>query len=172
MYRRILVKGGSGAGKTTLSRELERRLGLPHVELDALHHGPNWRGATAEELQAHVRAKLDDERGWIVDGNYESKIGRLVLERAEVIVWLDLPLRTKLAQLARRTARRLWHDEELWNGNRESFKDVFYGFDGLFAWAIRTHYSYRRTWPELFRGQRVIRLRSRREVNAWLAELG
>lgn len=38
--RRIVVKGSSGSGKSTVADELARRLGVPHIELDALHHGP------------------------------------------------------------------------------------------------------------------------------------
>jgi|GEM_PF-2746343 len=75
MARRILVKGTSGAGKTTLGRTLAQHLGVPFVELDALHHGPNWTAASAAQLQARVRTQLNDEQGWVVDGNYDSKLG-------------------------------------------------------------------------------------------------
>jgi adenylate kinase family enzyme len=77
MPHRILVKGSSGAGKTTLAAALAEHLGIPHIELDALHHGPNWAEATATELQARLLEVLDDERGWVVDGNYERKLGSL-----------------------------------------------------------------------------------------------
>src|SRR3954451_1991807 len=101
MVQRFVIKGASGAGKSTLARELARRLGVRHVELDGLHHGPGWKAASAAELQAAVVAALEGEPGWVVDGNYDSKLGELVLERAELIVWLDLPLATKLRRLAR-----------------------------------------------------------------------
>jgi hypothetical protein len=169
--RRIRVKGGSGAGKTTLARQIARRLGLVHVELDALHHDPGWTPAPAPLLQARVRAALDDGRGWVVDGNYDSKLGALVLERAELIVWLDLPLSTKLARLARRTFRRWWTSEELWNGNRENWKAAFWGADALFPWAVRSHFRQRIEWPRRLAGVPVVRLRSPGEVEAWLAAL-
>jgi adenylate kinase family enzyme len=168
--RRIVVKGTSGAGKTTIAAELARRLGVPHVELDALHHGPSWTEASAEELCARVDAALDDARGWVVDGNYERKLGTRVLDRAELIVWLDLPLAPKLARLWRRTARRIRAREELWNGNRDSWRNALWGRESLFACTIRSHVRHRRTWPPVFAGRPVVRLRSDREVEAWLAE--
>jgi hypothetical protein len=168
MARRIVVRGGSGAGKTTLARLLSGHLGVPHVELDALHHGPSWRSASAAEMQAGVLALLDDDRGWVVDGNYDEKLAGLVLERAELVLWLDLPLRTKLRRLMGRTARRWWRDEMLWNGNRETWKGAFWGADALFPWAVRSHFLHRRRWPALLHGLRVLRLRSAREVDEWL----
>jgi hypothetical protein len=166
----VLVKGGSGAGKTTLGRALARQLAVPYVELDALHHGPNWTPASADELQTRVLAVLDDERGWVVDGNYTAKLGSLVIERAQMIVWLDLALHTKLARLGWRTASRLWRREELWNGNRENLYTAFWGADSLFVWAVRSHLRHRRQWPALFAGRPLVHLRSPAEVSRWLAD--
>ena len=78
--------GGSCVGKTTVSRRLAATLGVPHFELDALHHDAGWQEAPAEVLQARVRAALDAApEGWVVDGNYGSKLGSLVLERADTV---------------------------------------------------------------------------------------
>src|SRR6476659_9383882 len=46
--QRIAVVGTSGSGKTTLARQLSGRLGLAHVELDALHWDPGWAPTPAE----------------------------------------------------------------------------------------------------------------------------
>jgi len=167
---RVLVIGGSGAGKSTLGRILARRLGVCYVELDALHHGPNWKPATAQELSARVQGAIDGASGWVVDGNYVSKLGTLLVDRAELIVWLDLPLRTKLRRLARRTSLRWLRNEELWNGNRETLKGAFWGSEALFPWAIRSHFRLRRQLPEQLAGRPVVRLRSAREANKWLVE--
>lgn len=169
MVRRLVIRGSSGAGKSTLAAELARRYGLVHIELDALYHGPNWTPATPVELLARVTALLDDGRGWVVDGNFSSELGLIVFDRAELVVWLDLPLAIKMVRLSRRTMRRWVTREELWNGNRESLKDIFGGPKSLFAWAVRMHFRHRREWPEQLAGRQVVRLHTDSEVRAWLA---
>src|SRR5690348_18218982 len=91
--RKINVRGTSGAGKSTFAAELATRLGVPHIELDALHHGPNWAQPTAAEFQARVKAAMAAAPdGWVIDGNYDSKLGGLVTGAADIVVWLDPPL--------------------------------------------------------------------------------
>jgi adenylate kinase family enzyme len=175
MPQRVSIQGISGSGKTTLGRELERRLGLLHLETDALVHGPNWSETPDAELRELVGAVLDQER-WVVDSDYRRKLGTLVLERADTVVWLDLPLRVCLRRLWARTSRRLRGQEELWNGNRESLRGAFWGRESLFWFAIRKHRSQRRDLPKLLARPelahlQLVRLRTSREVTRWLAGL-
>ena len=167
---RVNVKGISGSGKSTFSRQLAERLGVPYLEIDAIHHGPNWTEASAEELQTRVRdfmAGAPD--GWVIDGNYESKLGNTVLREADTIVWLDLPFRVKARRLWRRSADRIRGGVELWHGNRESWRGVLWGRDALFWWMVRGHFRHRRRWPRRFEGdERVVRLRSVEEARRWL----
>jgi adenylate kinase family enzyme len=172
MPPKIAVVGTSGSGKTTVARELARRLGVPHVELDSLYHGPGWTETPPEEFRRRVAAATDAD-GWVVDGNYDSKLGELVLERADTVVWLDLPLRVALTRVTRRTIRRIRAGEELWSGNRESWRGGFLGWESMFVWTIRSHLRYRRArarrlarHPHL----RVVRLRSQAEIESYLKE--
>jgi adenylate kinase family enzyme len=171
--RRVNVKGISGSGKSTFAAELARRLELPYIELDALHHGPNWSEPTSEEFRERVRdAMAAVPEGWVIDGNYEGKLGETVLSEADTIVWLDLPFRTKARWLWKRSFHRIRNDVELWNGNRESWRGVLWGRDALFWWMVKGHFRHRRQWPSRFAGdERVVRLRSVAEAKAWLGRL-
>lgn len=82
MGRRFRVVGNSGSGKTYLGRRLADHLGLPHLELDALNHRPGWQEAPVEEFRAELARALGEHEadygGWVVDGNYRSRVADLV----------------------------------------------------------------------------------------------
>jgi adenylate kinase family enzyme len=172
--KRVSVVGGSCTGKTTTSRELAHRLGVPHIELDALHHEPGWQETPADVLQGRVDAALAAAAdGWVVDGNYQGKIGMSVLERADTVVFLDLPHRVALRRVLWRTASRIVSREELWNGNRETLRNAL-SRDSIVWWVITHHRSYRKKWPSRLASLahvEVVRLRSPREVRAWLQSI-
>jgi adenylate kinase family enzyme len=170
---RVSVLGVSGSGKSTVGRAIAGRLGVPFVELDALHHGPGWTEATAEELRARVEPWVDQER-WVIDGSYRSKLGDLVVARADTVVWLDLPVWLWLFRLARRTFVRIVTREELWNGNREQLRFLFTERPNIFGWAWRSHRRNRReleAWAAGHPNVSLVRLRSTRDVDRLLSQL-
>ena len=167
--RRVNVVGTSSSGKTTLALALAEHLGIPYIELDALHWEPNWTEAPDEVMRERVRSAISGE-AWVVDGNY-SAIRDLVWARTDTVVWLDLPLPTILARYARRTIRRVIFRQELWSGNRERLGFLF-GRDSLLWWILGTYRRRRRDYPVLLAARpqiTAIRLRSPREATAWLA---
>ena len=139
---------------------------MPHVELDALFWRPNWEMAPTDEFRAQVDEVLAGD-GWVIDGNYTGRLGHAVLERADVVVWLDMPLRTILPRLLRRTLRRIASNEPLWGTNRETFRGAFLSRDSLFLWALKSRRKWR-TAHERLTQYNVVRLRSPREANVWL----
>ena len=167
--RRVVVGGETSAGKTTFSRSLAGRLGVPAIELDALFWGPGWSRPAPEAFRARVAAAVAAD-AWVVDGNY-SVVRDLVWQRADTFIWLDPPFRVLLWRLFRRTNRRIRTGEELWSGNRERFGNAYLSRDSLYVWLIRAHPRHRRDWPVAIARHphlRVLRFRSAREAAAWL----
>jgi len=169
--RRILIAGVSGAGKTTLARRVSERTGIPHTEIDALRHGPGW--VPRDTFDADVESFTRADR-WITEWQYRE-LRPLLAERADTLVWLDLPTAVTMARVIRRTLRRRMRREALWNGNIEGPLWTFFTQrDHIIRWAWRTRNSWRghvaeaaAAHPEL----RIIRLRSRADVTSWLDSL-
>ena len=168
---RITVIGASGSGKTRLSARLAELLHARHVEIDALWHGPNWESCGAEELQRRVSAATEGD-DWVCDGTYHSIIGDLVLERAETVAWLDLPVRLVMWRLVRRSWVRKRDKVELWHGNRE---DRWLNQIRWLIWpAFKRVFENRRRLPAHLARHRqleVHRLRSDADVEAFVQSI-
>jgi len=133
---RVLVAGGSGAGKTTLATRIGDLLQLPHVEIDALFHGPGWVPRPA--FEADVR-QFTARPAWVTEWQY-GPVRPLLAERADLLVWLDFPRSTVLRQVVRRTLRRRLLRERLWNGNVEPpLRTFFTDPEHIVRWAWNTH---------------------------------
>jgi adenylate kinase family enzyme len=119
---RIAVHGPSGSGKTSLAVALADRLDLPRTELDAHFHQPGWTPLDTDSFRARVGAVVAGDR-WVIDGNYHQ-VRDLVWARADLVVLFDLPRWTVMGRLVRRSVTRAAIRRELWNGNRESFRNL------------------------------------------------
>ncbi|WP_233509099.1 P-loop NTPase family protein [Staphylococcus pseudintermedius] len=72
MYRRIVILGMPGSGKSTLCAKLGKALHIPAYHLDRYA----WEGDTlvpAEVLQRHV-IEIVKTDAWIMDGTYEGTL--------------------------------------------------------------------------------------------------
>jgi adenylate kinase family enzyme len=173
--RRISVVGSSGSGKSTFARQLTAKLGVPHVELDGLFWDPGWTPVADATFRARVDAATAGD-AWVADGNY-ARVRDIVLARADTVVWLDLPLGTCLGRILKRTARRARTGEELWSGNRESWRRHLTR-DSLVWWLVTSYRRKRREYEARFFGPQrefphldVHRFRTAAEAEAWLDAL-
>jgi adenylate kinase family enzyme len=87
--RRVLVTGMAGSGKSTFSRALSARLGLPVIHLDIHYWMPGW-VKPSEGAWRETQHRLLAGDAWIVDGNDDQTLD-LRLERADTVVLLDTP---------------------------------------------------------------------------------
>ena len=174
--RRLVVVGTSGAGKTTIARQIASILDVPHIELDSYRYGPNWTKTPDDVVRDRLSEALRAE-AWVADGNYYRIARDVVWPRATTVVWLDYSIHVVMWRLFGRTMRRAILQEELWNGNRERLWWHFVTRDSLFLWALKTHWSRRRTMPAAFARPEhahldVAHLRSPKSTNEWLETLG
>ncbi len=92
-------------------------------------------------------------------------------DRADLLVWLDLPRRTVMRQVIGRTLRRRLRREVLWNGNTEGpLRTFFTDPDHIVRWAWKNH--ARTTEKVLGLHERrpelpIVRLCSRIESQRW-----
>lgn len=84
---KILIIGCPGSGKTTLSKELSKRLNLPLVHLDKIWWFGNWQNVSREQFDIALLKELQ-KPSWIIDGNYNRTIS-LRLQYCDTIIYLD-----------------------------------------------------------------------------------
>ncbi len=122
--RRILIVGGQGSGKTTLARAIAADTGWPLHELDLV---ARVGGGTGPERPADVRdadvAAIAADGAWVAEGVHLGWTTPL-LERAELIVWLDhVRGRAASVRMVRRFGADAWREMRTRTG-RERFLRV------------------------------------------------
>jgi adenylate kinase family enzyme len=165
--QRVAIMGPGGSGKSMLAEALASRTGLPVVYLDPIFWRPGWVPAPEEEARAALAEAVAGER-WIIDGNFlEDGEPGARFERADTVVFLDMPTAVCLGQALWRLARDRRRDRpDLPVGARE-------GLDLPF---LRWILTYRRAerprvlalLAGLDRRIAVYRLTSRREVRGFV----
>lgn len=87
--KRIMVIGIYGSGKTAFSIKLNNILNLNLIHLDPLFYKTDGSTQTTNQWERLINDLINKEN-WIIDGNYPSTI-KLRLQRADTIIFLDLP---------------------------------------------------------------------------------
>ena len=157
-----------------MARRLAAKLDIPHIELDQLYWLPNWKQRPADEFRPLVQEAVTAEL-WVSCGNF-SEVRDILWNRATHVVWLNYSFPVVFYRALRRTVRRVFAQEELFSGNRESFRQSFLSRDSILWWILKTHHRYRRryrkycdehTYPNL----QWIELRHPREAEQLLTKL-
>ncbi len=166
--RRIAVVGGGG--KSTLARALSEKLGLPHIELDAIFWLPGWQETPVEAFKAKVsRALATQPDGWVADGNYTSRLEGLVVAQADTVIWVNMPWRVMFWRVFRRAVRRARDRERICGDNYESWRQTFFSRKSLLWWHITNRRRYKlqgeRMLPHVPAAATLVRLESPRALS-------
>ncbi len=88
--KKIIVIGCPGSGKSTLSRELHGKTGIPLYHLDMMY----WNADKTKVEKSVFLGRLNEVLGkdeWIIDGNYGSTM-EMRLAACDTVIFLDYPL--------------------------------------------------------------------------------
>ncbi len=153
---KIVIVGTSGCGKTTLARRIADEVEAPFFDMDDLYWLPGWVERTKEEAEVLFREVVDRDR-WVLAGN-GSNYRELVWSRADLIIWIDLPLHLLLWRALKRSLRRIWTGEPCCNGNIETLSRLF-SRNSIFTWILGSYWrrkrNYTATLPLTGKGVRV-----------------
>lgn len=172
---RVAVVGTSCSGKTTFARDLSGIAGAAHIELDALNWKANWEARPTAEFRSLVEEAVSCDR-WIADGNYQA-VREIVWSRATAVVWLNYPFWRVFSRALLRALRRVLTREELYSGNRESFRQAFFSRDSILLWVITSHRRRNREYRCLremgpdYPGLTVLEFRAPSQASRFLSQL-
>lgn len=167
-FKRLLVIGCGGAGKSTLAVELGRVTGLPVIHLDKLYWLPGWEHLSGEKFDTLLAAELAKDR-WIMDGNFDRTLPER-LRWCDSLVLLDYPTAVCAAGVVKR--RIMYHGRSrssMTEGCNERLDMEF----------LRWVFGYRRTklpgYIELLRQAaerpnppQIYFLKNRKQTRRWL----
>jgi adenylate kinase family enzyme len=92
--------GQPGAGKSTLAAALGRSTSLPVIHIDRIHWQPGWIERTKDE-KSRLCLEAEQRSTWIFEGGHSTTWPSRV-QRADMLIWLDMPLRLRLWRVLRR----------------------------------------------------------------------
>jgi len=106
-YKKIIVIGNNGSGKSYFSKELSKITGLPLFHLDLEFWAPNWQPMPKQEW---IRKQISITSGenWIIDGNHTETM-EIRFNRADLVIFLDINRFTCLKSVIKRHKKS--HDD-------------------------------------------------------------
>jgi adenylate kinase family enzyme len=148
--KRVVIVGTSCSGKTTLASQFGDILHSKPVHLDFLYWLPNWQNRPDDEFRELI-SEITTQGNWIIDGNY-SRVQDLIWPRATHLIWLNYSFLTVVGRAFRRTINRLLNQEELFAGNKTSFKHAFLSRASIIWWVITTYHRRKRRYRDALDG--------------------
>ena len=146
---KIYIIGTSGCGKSTVAKQLAKKLAYPHIELDHYRFLAGWQKRNENDFINIVKEKTKTS-AWIVCGNETGDLQYYLLNNADKIIWLDYSFPLVFWRVSKRTLRRIFFKEPCCNGNFETFQQQFFSKYSMFYWVIKTFHRRRREYQQLF----------------------
>jgi adenylate kinase family enzyme len=116
---RVTIVGGPGSGKSTLAKKISDKLKIPYLQIDRLwfESGGNNLKENDEQEKERVRSFIKEkvvefikQDNWVSDGWYR-RVQPLIAKRADIIIFLDIPLGKRIWNHIKRMFKNERHAE-------------------------------------------------------------
>ena len=101
--KKIIVIGCPGSGKSTVSRALHNKTGVPLYHLDMMYWNADKTTVEKSAFLECLSAVLEKDE-WIIDGNYGSTM-ELRMAACDTVIFLDYPLEVCLNGIKERRGK-------------------------------------------------------------------
>ena len=88
--KKVIVIGCPGSGKSTVSRALHNKTGIPLYHLDMMYWNADKTTVEKSVFLERLFAVLEKDE-WIIDGNYGSTM-ELRMSACDTVIFLDYPI--------------------------------------------------------------------------------
>ena len=160
--KRVIVIGCPGSGKSTFSRALRDKTGLPLHHLDMMYWNADKTTVPKEIFRAQLAALLTED-AWIIDGNYGSTM-EARMAACDTVFFLDYPRSVCLAGIRERQGKP-----------RADMPWIETEDDEEFLAFVRTYNEQSRpavlTLLEKYRDKQIVIFRTRTEADEFLKRI-
>ena len=101
--QRVMIIGQPGSGKSTLARRLGEITYLPVIHIDHIHWQAGWVERSREDKR-RLTLEASARPTWIFEGGHSATWPER-LDRADTLIWVDLPVGLRLWRVVRRVVR-------------------------------------------------------------------
>lgn len=101
--KKVIVIGCPGSGKSTVSRALHNKTGIPLYHLDMMYWNADKTTVEKSIFLERLSAVLEQDE-WIIDGNYGSTMD-LRVAACDTVIFLDYPLEVCLGGIKERRGK-------------------------------------------------------------------
>lgn len=172
MMQRIAIIGNAGGGKSVLARKLGESLDLPVYPFDDLQWQPGWTRTPEDEIHAQHSEWLA-QPGWIIDGWGSWEILQTRFEAADTILLVDFHIGVHYWWAVKRQVKAALNFNHGWPPPDCAALPVT---GRLFKLMWKIHREVRPQLVELIQqysaSTQIVHLKSPREMNAFLQEIG